>query len=153
MSGDDDGGGFLSLVSNRAPVKRTEPQGEADAASAYGVVKGQRTATTLRLIRKNRKPVTLPYAYLPIIWGDYLPELVLIEFPGLFTARLTGFPDLSPLEELLSEHRVTWIRACSQAEAAPLPLAVTRIDLLRYYPPREAAGDPRAAITDSDEES
>lgn len=144
MSGDEDGGDFLSLVSNRVPAKPREPKDDADAGDAFGTVKGQRTATTLRLIRRNRKPVTMPYAYLPIIWGDYLPGLVLIEYPGFFTARLAGIPDLGPLEELLSEHRVTWIRECDEAAATALPLAVTRIDLLRYYPSREVAGDPRA---------
>jgi hypothetical protein len=152
VSGDDDSGKFLSLVNPRA-AKRPEEKDEAAAGDAYATVKGQRTASTLRLLRANGKPVSIPYAYLPIIWGDHLPGLVLIEYPGLFTARLAGDCDLGPLEELLAEHRVTWIRECSQAEAARLPLAVTRIDLLRFYPSREVAGDPRDAAIRQDEEA
>jgi hypothetical protein len=144
VGSDDDNGKFLSLVNSRT-AKRPEENDESAAGDAYATVKGQRTASTLRLFRGNGKPVSMPYAYLPIIWGDHLPSQVLIEYPGFFTVRLTGDCDLSPLEELLADHRVTWIRECSQAEAARLPLAVTRIDLLRFYPSREVAGDPRSA--------
>lgn len=150
MSADEDSGKFLSLVNSRASAKRAEQKDESAAGDAYGTVKGQRTATTLRLIRRNGKPVSIPYAYLPIIWGDHLPGLVLIEYPGFFTVRLIG-EDITPLEELLAEHRVTWIRECSEAEASALPVAVTRIDLIRFYPSREVAGDPRAAAIIEDE--
>jgi hypothetical protein len=145
VSNDEESGEVLSLITNRASTKWTEREEESAADDAYGTVKGQRVAATLRLIRRNGKPVSLPYAYLPIVWGDDLPGLVLIEYPGLFTVRLAGDCDLGPLEELLSEHRVTWIRECDEATARSLPLAVTRIDLIRYYPSREVAGDPRTA--------
>ena len=143
MSGDEESGDHLSLVSDRGPAKQTEKN--VGDGIAYGSVKGQRTANLLRLIRRQGKPVTMPYGFLPIVWGDWLPRLVLIEWPGFFTARLAAGCDLSPLEALIAEYKITWIREFDAAEAASMPLAVTRIDLIRRYPSREVAGDPNAA--------
>ena len=145
MSDGEEGGEFITLVSNRGAAKPPETKDDPGDGIAYGCVKGQRTANLLRLIRRQGKPVTIPYAFLPIVWGDWLPHLVLIEWPGLFTARLAAGCDLGPLEARIADYRVTWIRECDAAEVAALPLAVTRIDLIRYYPSREVAGDPRAA--------
>jgi hypothetical protein len=136
---DDDATDCLSLVTNHRPAaKRATPE-EAPASAAgdaYATVMGQRTASALKFIRSTGKPVSLPYALLPLVWGDYLPTVLLIEYSGYFTVRLRGI-GLNPLEQLITERRVTWIRACSEEEAARLPVAVTGIDLLHYYPSRE----------------
>jgi hypothetical protein len=136
---DDESPDFLSLVTNHRPAaKRATPE-EAPAAAAgdaYATVMGQRTAGSLKFIRSTGKPVSLPYALLPLVWGDYLPTVLLVEYPGYFTVRLRGV-GLDPLEQLITERRVTWIRACTEDEAARLPVAVTGIDLLHYYPSRE----------------
>lgn len=134
MEDEQKGGDYLNLVTNRAG------RGDDGADDAYGIVTGQRTAAVLRFIRQGGKPFSMPYGLLPIVWGDYLPGMLLIEYAGFFTVRLTG-EGLAPLEPLVSEHRVTWIRACGEA-AARLPLAVTAIDILRYYPSRQFAIDP-----------
>lgn len=127
------GGEFLNLVADRRP-EREEETAEGDS---YARVLGQRTATVLRFIRRDGKPFSMPYALLPIVWGDYLPLSVLIEYHGFFTVRVRG-KGLEPLEQLLSERRVTWIRACcDETEAERLPLAVTGIDILRSFHSRE----------------
>ena len=82
----------------------------------------------------------MPYAYHPIIWGES-PTLVLIEYPRFFTVILAG-KNLGQLEAQLCERRVTWIRQCGEAEAAALPVAVTRIQRLNCYPSREPDGKP-----------
>lgn len=137
---DDKGGEVLSFLANRGSARRPQLGNEPTAGDIYATVMGQRSASVLRFIRRSGKPFSMPYALLPIVWGDYLPGVVLMEYPGLFTVRLRG-KGLEPLEEHLSERRVTWIRACDQAAATPLPLAVTGIDLLRTYPSREISQD------------
>lgn len=132
MTGGEESGEILSLVSHRA-----RPEDDADD-SAYGVIRGEREATMLRLIRPNGKPFTAPYSLLSFVWGDFLPALILIEYAGFFTVRLSG-DDLTPLEPLISKRCVTWIRACDPATAARMPGAVTGIDILRFYPSREFA--------------
>jgi hypothetical protein len=134
----------IRLLADLAATPPTDPEHAPGAGIVYGLVHGQREASVLRLIRPDGKPLTLPYSLMPIVWGDFLPAIILVEYAGFFTLRLRGH-DLDPLELFISERRVTWVRACDPATAAALPLAVTGIDLLRYYPSREFAGDPRAA--------
>ena len=105
---------------------------------AFATVKGQRHADGLRFIRPGRQCFTLSYNYLPIPWWD-APGLLLLEYPGLFTLRLTG-KEPEALEPPISERRITWIRECDPDEAADLPIAVFRIDILHAYPSRDAAG-------------
>jgi hypothetical protein len=139
--GEEDGSEFLSLVAKRPVGQRPEREEDEAVDDAYGVLHGQREASTLRFIRHGGKPFTAPYSLMSFVWGDHLPQLLLIEYAGFFTVRLTG-DDLTPLELLLSKRRVTWIRACDAAAAARLPVAVTAIDILRYYPSRQFAIDP-----------
>lgn len=105
---------------------------------AFATVKGQRQADGLRFIRTGRQCFTLSYAYLPIPWWD-ATGLLLLEYPGLFTVRLVG-KEPEALEPRISERRITWIRECDPAQAADLPVAVFRIDVLHAYPSRDAAG-------------
>jgi hypothetical protein len=140
MGRDEDGNEFLSLVAKRSPARK--PAWEEDAVGdAYGLLRGLGEASTLRFVRPGGKPFTAPYSLLTFVWGDYLPELLLLEYSGFFTVRLAG-ADLTPLEPLISERRTTWIHACDAATAASLPGAVTAIDILRYYPSRAFAIDP-----------
>jgi len=146
MSEGEDGGDFLSLVTSRIPaIGPQQREAEAGDNDIYTTVTGQRTADTLRFVRRTGKPFTMPYGLLPIVWGDYLPTMILIEYGGFFTVRLLG-DGLEPLEVLIAERRVTRIRACDEATAARLPLAVTAIDILRHYPSREIGQSIAAAM-------
>ena len=81
----------------------------------------------------------MPYGYRPILWG-HPPDSILIEYPGFFTVALTckGHDELF---KRIGDHRVTWIRECDETLAAGLPVAVTRIEILRSYPSREVGLD------------
>jgi len=107
---------------------------------AYATVRGQRIAGSIEFIPRDGDPFVVPYAYLPLLWPRR-PDTLLIEYPMLFTVRLRCGP-LDPFKRLIRDQRIVWIRECSQAEAAALPVAVTRIDILRVYPSREAGIDP-----------
>ena len=86
---------------------------------------------------------SFPYGYLPLLWPKR-PDILLIEYPTLFTVRLQGKqPDI--IKRLVRDQRITCIRECSEAEAAALPVAITRIDILRVYPSRETGVDPHGA--------
>jgi hypothetical protein len=102
---------------------------------AYATVKGQRQADSLRFLRHNRRSFTMPYDYLPVPWWES-PLLLLLEYPGFFTVALHG-KSLDELEPRISNRQLTWLRECGEAEAASLPLAVFRIDILHGYPSRE----------------
>jgi hypothetical protein len=85
----------------------------------------------------------MPYGYLPIAWCEP-PGSILIEYPGFFTVALLGITGKNPEElgDLIADHRVTRIRECDPQTAAALPLAVTRIAILRSYPSRDAGDAP-----------
>lgn len=109
-----------------------------EAGNAFAVARGTRAPPALRFLLPGGKGFAMPYAYQPIVWGES-PELVLLEYPGFFTVILAGL-ELGQLEARLIERRVTWIRQCSEAEAARLPAAVTRIARMHRYPSREVDG-------------
>jgi hypothetical protein len=142
MSGDDEDGEFLTLIANRASAEASDPDTRRDEAVAigyaYATAKGQRLADALEFRRKDKTAFTMPYGYRPIIWW-HPPETILIEYPGFFTVALTG-KDLQELYHRVSDQRVTWIRECDPAQAANLPVAVTRMEILRAYPSRDASG-------------
>ena len=112
-----------------------EPEEIVAPGNAFAVARGTRAPTTLRFLRRNGKRFALPYGNMPIIWGES-PALVLIEYPNIGTAILSGI-DLEILETRLCEYRVTWIRECTEDHAATLPVAVTRIEWMQRYPSRE----------------
>jgi hypothetical protein len=129
----------LRLVTNRRGVEpETYEQPEEDIAQgdAYATAKGQRNAAYLQFRRKDGTSFAMPYGYRPILWG-HPPDSILIEYPGFFTVALTG-KDLNELSLRITDQRVTWIRECDETEAAMLSVAVTRIEILRAYPSREA---------------
>jgi hypothetical protein len=78
----------------------------------------------------------------PIPWWE-APGLLLLEYPGFFTTALHG-KSVVALEPLIIDRRLTWIRECDKAEAAGLPVAVFRIDILHAYPSREEDGQGEA---------
>jgi hypothetical protein len=133
---DGEDGDVLTLASNRPSVKRDDET--IAPGDAYATVKGQRAATALKFIRRGGPSFTMPYAYLPILWRE-AADTLLVEYPGLFTVALLGQGNsLEGLEDLIADHRVTRIRECEPRVAAALPMAVTRILILRSYPSREA---------------
>ena len=130
---------FLSRVDSRQKRDSEAPPSDEEqiaAGDAYAAIVGPRQALALKYIRRDGRIVTVPYAYLPLLWLQPAASLLLVEYPGLFTVALRG-SNLTGLEARITERRVTWVRECSEAEAVCLPLAVTRIDILRVYPSRE----------------
>ena len=140
MSDDDENKDheFLHLVTNRRvtePEPYEESEEEIAQGDAYATVKGQRNATYLEYRRKDGTSFAIPYGYRPIVWG-HPPDSILIEYPGFFTVALTS-KGHGELFKRIGEQRVTWIRECEETLAASLPVAVTRIEILRAYPSRE----------------
>ena len=135
MSGDDKDNEHLHLVSNREPVPDKRSDEAVALGNAYATAKGQRAAESLEFRRKDGTSFAMPYGYRPILWG-HPPDSMLIEYPGFFTVALTckGHDELF---KRISDHRITWIRECDETLAAGLPVAVTRIEILRAYPSRE----------------
>ena len=131
----------LLLVKPALQARRAirPPEGEDDelvaAGDAYATVRGLRHAEGLRFRRQRQRSFTMPYDYRPIPWWES-PGLLLLEYPGFFTVSLHG-KGVAELEPLISDRRVTWLRECDDAEAATLPIAVFRIDILQAYPSRE----------------
>jgi hypothetical protein len=105
------------------------------AGDAYATVKGQRHAEGLTFLRRGRRDFSMLYDYRPIPWVES-PALLLLEYPGFFTAALhcKGAGGLVPL---VVDRRITWVRECSRAETADVSIAIFRIDILHAYPSRE----------------
>ncbi len=140
------GSSVLTRPDRRLDARARGPAGELDGdedpdervapGDTYATVLGQRVAGSIEFIPRHDDPFIVPYGYLPLLW-PMRPECLLIEYPTLFTVRLR-LKGLDVLTRRIRDQRVTWIRECSQAEAAALPVAVTRIEILRTYPSREA---------------
>jgi hypothetical protein len=138
--GGEDGSDTLTLVANNRPATKRDDESVA-AGDAYATVKGPRTATSLKFIRRDRPPFAVPYAYLPIPWCQ-AADTLLVEYPGLFTvALLSEGGSVEGLDDLIAEHKLLRIRECERRVAAILPCAVTRILILGSYPSREDATD------------
>jgi hypothetical protein len=146
MSDDDNDNEHLHLISNRKPMPDKRPDEAVALGNAYATVKGQRTAEALEFRRKDGTSFIMPYGYRPILWG-HPPDAMMIEYPGFFTVALTckGHDELF---KRIGDQRVTWIRECDETMAAELPVAVTRIEIIRSYPSREV-GD--AAVIKEEE--
>lgn len=144
MSDDDKDDEHLHLVSNRGPMSADRPDEAVALGHAYATAKGQRTAAALEFRRRDGTSFVMPYGYRPILWG-HPPDAILIEYPGFFTVALTckGHDELF---QRIGDQRVTWIRECDEALTDGLPVAVTRIEILRSYPSREVGIDPNAAL-------
>ena len=142
MSDDDTDNERLHLVSNRRPMPDQRQDETVALGNAFATVKGQRTAEALEFRRKDGSSFVMPYGYRPILWG-HPPDALLIEYPGFFTVALTC-KGLSELFKRIGEQRVTWVRECDGLLAADLPVAVTRIEILRSYPSREVGTESDA---------
>ena len=116
-----------------------EPEETIAPGNAFAVARGLRAPATLRFLHADGSLMfALAYGHLPTVWGD-LPGAILLEYPNFGSIILPG-KNLTLLEARLCEYRVTWIRECTDAEAALLDTAVTRIERMRRYPSREADG-------------
>jgi hypothetical protein len=121
-----------------------EPPGDSSAnagelaapGNVYATVTGQRQAIAIEFIRKDSSSFTVPYACLPLLWWQP-PGSLIIEYPGLFSVLLAG-KELDELHRLVKDHRVTRIREFDEHQAASLASVVTRLDIIRAYPSREA---------------
>ena len=102
----------------------------------YGSVTGQRHAVAIRFIWKDGRTVSIPYGYLPLIWGKS-PEEFVIEYPNLFSVLLRG-KELADLQRRVEDRRIIWVREFDEHQAAGLASAVTGIEIIRSYPSREA---------------
>jgi hypothetical protein len=135
MSDDDKDDEHLHLVSNREPMPHKRSDEAVALGNVYATAKGQRNAEAIEFRRKDGTSFSMPYAYRPILWGNP-PASILIEYPGFFTVALTVVGH-GELLKRLGAQQVTWIRECDETLAASLPVAVTRIEILRAYPSRE----------------
>jgi hypothetical protein len=136
---------LLTAVRVRRELRPKLPEGDDGAdelvgeGDAYACVKGQRVASAIEFIPRDGDPFIIPYGYLPLLWPKR-PDTLLVEYPTLFTVQLQG-KHLDVLKQRIRDQRVIWIRACDEVTAARLPVAVTRIEILRAYPSREAGSD------------
>jgi hypothetical protein len=135
MSDDDKDDEHLHLVSNREPMPHKRSDEAVALGNVYATAKGQRAAEAIEFRRKDGTSFTMPYGYRPILWG-HPPASILVEYPGFFTVALTVVGH-GELLKRLGAQQVTWIRECDESLAASLPVAVTRIEILRAYPSRE----------------
>ena len=137
---------FLTRFDAKAkrPDVPPEPIGDDDEViapgDAYAAVTGQRIALAIEFIPRDGDAFVIHYADILVLWIRQ-PDTLLIEYRNLFTVglRVKGFDSF---KRLLRDQRITRITECSEAEAAGLEVAITRIDILRIYPSREAGIDP-----------
>ena len=142
---DDSGGNDdVRFASRLGGDKAAEAEPAADGGELvapgdiYATVTGQRLAIAIEFIGKDKRSVTVPYSYLPLLWW-HPPGLLTIEYPGLFSVLLHG-KELDELHRLVKDHRLTWVREFDEHRACALSSAVTRLEILRAYPSREASG-------------
>ena len=135
------------LNGGQKPTEPLPPDGDeeetAAAGDAYATLAGPRRPPVLEFIRRNDDAFALPYHSLSVYWWRK-PGLLLLEYGGIFTVGLHG-KQIAGLYRRIKDQRVTWIRECSEAEAATLPLAVTAIEILHAFPSREAAAGGNGA--------
>jgi hypothetical protein len=147
----DSGRASPFLLRADARAKALEPPGGDDtdeavaSGDAYATITGQRVASAIEFIPRHDDSFVIPYGYLPLLWPKRSNAL-LIEYPTLFTVALQG-KGTDWLKRLIRDQRVMWIRECSEAEAALLPVAITRIAILRAYPSRDAGIDPAGSAS------
>jgi hypothetical protein len=111
--------------------------GDADGVliakgNVYASVCGQREAVMLEFIRQDGHSFSVPYHRQPLIWW-HPPDTIILEYPGIFSVLLRG-KNLEELHGRINDRRVTWVRECDDSVAAALPMAVTRIEIIRAYP-------------------
>jgi len=137
MDDDDDSGGFFPPHGGDLAGAAVEEPLPDDVAPGdiYATAGGNRQAASLRFIWKDRRRVSVPYAYLPLIWWESAGVIV-VEYPRLFSVRLEG-KELEELYRRIADQRITWVREFDQHQAAAMAAAVTRMDILRSYPSRE----------------
>lgn len=130
-------------------VKPDEPPagGEADdddievaPGDIYASVRGTRQALDLEFILKEGWSFSVSYSFLPVLWW-LPPGLAIIEYPTLFSVLLEG-KEMDDMRRRIRDHRITWVREFDQGRAAGLASAVTRIDILHFFPSRDAGIDP-----------
>ena len=115
---------------------RDDVPDEIAPGDIYATAGGNRKALSLRFIWKDRRRLTIPYGYLPLIWW-VSAGVIIIEYPRLFSIRLEG-KELEDLYRGIADQRITWIREFDEHQAASMASAVTRMDILRSFPSHQA---------------
>ena len=142
-----DGKGVDTAFASRLGGEKTgeppdggQPVDDADELVApgdiYATTSGPRLALAIEFIGKDGRSFTVPYSYLPLLWWKP-PGSLIIEYPGIFSVMLLG-KELDELHRRIKDQRITWIREFDDHQAAALSSVVTRIEILRAYPSREA---------------
>ena len=137
MDDDDDKPGFFPPPSSPVAGDTNVADLPDDVAPGdiYATAGGNRKAVSLRFIWKDRRRVSIPYSYLPLIW--WKPSgVITIEYPRLFSVRLEG-KELEELYRCIADQRITWVREFDEHRAAAMASAVTRMDIIRSFPSRE----------------
>jgi hypothetical protein len=137
---EDAGLAFASRVGGEKTAGPPDGGDETDELVApgkiYATTNGPRLALAIEFIGKDGRSFTVPYSYLPLLW--WKPnDSIIIEYPGLFSVLLKG-KELDELHRRVKDQRITWIREFDEREAEALSSAVTRIEILRVFPSREA---------------
>jgi hypothetical protein len=97
-------------------------------------MRGGHKAVGLRFIFLEGGDFTMPYGHLPTTWKG--PEnSIFIEYPQ-FTVHLRG-RKLDELRSRIDEHRVTLVREIEPLQAQSLAIAVTRIEILGWFPSKQ----------------
>lgn len=136
---------FSSRLGGGKPPEASEGNPAADdgelvaPGDIYATARGQRLALSLEFIHKDGASFSMPYALLPLLWW-HPPGTLIIEYMGLFSVMLQG-RELDELHRRIKDHRITWVREFDEHQAVALSSAVTRIEILRSYPSRDAGGD------------
>ena len=140
----DDNGDDVPFTVRLGGDKTADPPGDSQPecdelvapGDIYASTHGPRLALAIEFIARDGRSFAVPYSYLPILWW-HPPALLTIEYPGLFSVLLHG-KELAELHRRIKDHRITWLREFSEHQADALASAVTRIEILKAYPSREA---------------
>jgi hypothetical protein len=138
----DNGNELVPFAVRVAGGDKLPDDGPADAGelaapgNVYATVTGPRLALSIEFARRDGSSFCVPYACLPLLWWRP-PGRLIVEYPGLFSVLLRG-KELDELRRLIKDQRVTRIREFDEHDAAALASVVTRIDILRAFPSREA---------------
>jgi hypothetical protein len=136
---------FASRLGGDKPLEAAEGEPPADdgelvaPGDIYATAGGQRLAITLEFIRKDGTSFSVPYGHLPLLWWRP-PGTLIIEYLGMFSVMLVG-RELEELHRRIKDQRITWVREFDEHQAAALSSAVTRIEIIRSYPSRDAGGE------------
>jgi hypothetical protein len=116
------------------PGPEDEEEDNKAAGDASRSAPGERQAVHLVFVYRDGVDFSMPYALLPSVWSGPGSSF-LIEYPQ-FTVWLRG-RHLDELKEGVRRHKVSMVREFDVLQAEALLMAVTRIEIVEWFPSRE----------------